>query len=150
MTTSKDDFYLKIAHALSGCQLVEEQLKLYITEALELAQKCIGNKMPFKMIGEDYADSSLEKLIEIFKKLSDNDTLVSELRQFKKERNFLSHQGIAHCLDPDDELDCSSMVKFKDRLAAIEPKAQRLCIAIHNEANKFRGHLWFMDESNSG
>ena len=45
----EDDFYLKVAHALSGCQLVEQQLKLYITEALELAKKCIGKKMPFKI-----------------------------------------------------------------------------------------------------
>ena len=29
--------------------------------------------MPFKMNEEDYADSSLERLIEIFKKLSNND-----------------------------------------------------------------------------
>lgn len=75
----EDDFYLKIARALSGCQLVEQELKLYITEALELAKKRIGNKMPFKMSGEDYANSSLEGLIKIFKKLSDNETLVSEL-----------------------------------------------------------------------
>jgi hypothetical protein len=38
MTTPKDDFYLKVAYALSGCQLVEQELKLYITQALELAK----------------------------------------------------------------------------------------------------------------
>lgn len=64
----EDDFYLKIGQALSGCQLVEQELKLYITEAFELARKCIGNRMPFKLNGEDYSDSSLEKLIEMFKK----------------------------------------------------------------------------------
>ncbi len=93
----EDDFYLKVAHALSGCQLVEQQLKLYISEALDLAKKCIGEKMPFKMTGEGYADSSLEPLIEIFRKLSD------------------------------------------------EVQALRLYIAIYEEANKFRGHLFFND-----
>jgi hypothetical protein len=150
MTTPEDDFYLKVAHALSGCQLVEEELKLYITEALELAKKCIGNKMPFKMIGEDYADALLEKLIDIFKKLSDNDTLVSELRNFKEKRNFLSHKGITHCLDYDDELDYGSMSEFQSQLAAIPPEAQRMRQAVNEEANKFRGHLWFDDESNTG
>ena len=48
MTTPEDDFYLKVAHALSGCQLVEEHLKLYITEALELVKKCVGDKIAFK------------------------------------------------------------------------------------------------------
>ena len=141
----EDDFYLKVAHALSGCQLVEQQLKLYITEALELAKKCIGEKMPFKMTGEDYADSSLERLIEIFRKLSDNEPLVAELRQFKNERNFLSHKGITHCLDYEGELFHLTVLEFQDRLAAIEVEAQRLYISIHEEANKFRGHLWFDD-----
>lgn len=93
---SDDAFYLKVAYALTGCQLVEEELKPYITEALELAQKCIGNKMPFTMSGQDYADSSLERLIETFKKLNDNESLLNQLRRFKDERNFLSHKGIRH------------------------------------------------------
>jgi hypothetical protein len=96
---NEDDFYLKVAYALSGCQLVEQELKLYLTEAFELTQKCIGNRMPFKLSGDDYADSSLERLIEMFRKLTDNDTLVTELRRFKEERIFLSHKGITHCLD---------------------------------------------------
>lgn len=141
----EDDFYLKVAHALSGCQLVEQQLKLYITEALELAKKCIGEKMHFKMAGDDYADSSLERLIEIFRKLSDNETLVADLKQFKNERNFLSHKGITHCLDYEGELFYSTALEFQDRLAAIQNEAQRLYVAIHEEANKFRGHLWFDD-----
>ena len=141
----EDDFYLKVAHALSGCQLVEQQLKLYITESLELAKKCIGDKMPFKITGEDYADSSLERLIEIFRKLTDNESLVADLRKFKNERNFLSHKGITHCLDYEGELFDPTALEFKNRLAAIQDEAQRLYLAIHEEANKFRGHLWFDD-----
>lgn len=139
----KDDFYLKVAYALSGCQLVEQQLKLYITEALELAKKCIGEKLPFKMSGDDYADSSLERLIEIFRKLTDNEGLVADLRKFKNERNFLSHKGITHCLDYEGELFHSTALEFQERLDAIQEEAKRLYVAIHEEANKFRGHLWF-------
>ena len=141
----EDDFYLKVAHALSGCQLVEQQLKLYITESLQLAKKCIGEKMPFRMTGEDYADSSLERLIDIFKKLSDNEVLVAALRQFKSERNFLSHKGITHCLDYEGELSYATAKEIQERLVAIQTESQRLYIAIHEEANKFRGHLWFDD-----
>lgn len=147
---NEDNFFLKVAHALSGCQLVEQELKLYITEALELAKRCIGNKVPFKMSGEDYADSSLEKLIEIFKKLSDNETLVAELRQFKNERNFLSHKGITQCLDYEGELFHSTASEFQHRLEAIQGKAQTLRIALHEEANKFRGRLWFDDLTQAG
>jgi hypothetical protein len=50
-------FYLRVAHALSVCQLVEQELKLYIAEAIELVHKCVAGKLPFSMNGEDYADA---------------------------------------------------------------------------------------------
>lgn len=145
-----NDFYLRVAQALSGCQLVEQELKLYIAEAFELVQKCVAGKLSFSMNGEDYADASLERLIDTFRKVSDSHALVTELRKFKDERNFLSHKGIAHCLDPDGELDIGAASDFQQRLAAIQPEAQRLRLAIHEEANKFRGHLRFEDLSQKG
>jgi hypothetical protein len=147
---NEDEFYLKIAHALSGCQLVEQELKLYITEALELAAKCIGNKMPFKIKGVDYADSSLERLIQTFKKLTNDEDLVKDLGKFKDERNFLSHRGITHCLDYEEELFYSIAEEMQQRLVAIQKEADRLRVAIHEEANKFRGHLWFDDLTKNG
>lgn len=140
-----DEFYLNVAHALSACQLVEEALKLYITEALELATQCIGAKMPFKLTGKDYANSSLEGLINIFKKLSNNELLVFELNKFKEERNFLSHRGITSCLDPDGDLSNSTATEFQDKLDAIQTQAQTLRTMLHQEANKFRGYLCFND-----
>lgn len=140
-----DDFYLNVAYALSACQIIEQELKLYITEALDLARKCIGNKLPFKMNGEDYADASLERLIDVFKKLSDNDSLVKDLRKFKEERNFLSHQGITHCLDYEGELSESTAIEFQSRLDAIQAEAIRLRNILHEELNKFRGILYFGD-----
>ncbi len=145
-----DEFYLRVAHALSGCQLVEQELKLYVSEALALVQKSVTGRLPFSMSGEDYADASLERLIEIFRKLSANATLVAELRKFKDERNFLSHKGIAHCLDPDGELDYGNASEFEARLSAIQPEAQRLRTAIHEEGNKFRGFLWFDSAPSTG
>lgn len=150
MNDTQRDFYLQVAAALRGCQLVEQELKLYISEALALVAKLVGNKLPFSMKGEDYNDASLERLIEVFKKLSDAPSLVADLRKFKDERNFLSHKGISHCLDPDDELDFANTMKFDIRLNSIEPEAQRLREAIHDEANKFRASLWFDEHPNAG
>lgn len=62
----EDEFYLEVANALSGCQMVEQSLKHYISEAFELAHKCIGDKMAFSLSGDDYKDASLERLIGIF------------------------------------------------------------------------------------
>ncbi len=141
----KDEFYLKIANALSGCQLVEQELKLYLTNALEFVSKCIGKRMPFKMKGEDYANSSLEGLIKAFKKLSNNEALVKDLNKFKDERNFLSHQGITHCLDWDGDFSDSTAAELQERLDNIEREAERLQIAIYEEASNFLSHLYFDD-----
>lgn len=141
----EEDFYLKVAYALSGCQMVEQELKLYLTEALDLVRKRLGDRMPFKMKGDDYENSSLERLIEVFNKLTNNNDLVKELRKFKEERNFLSHQGIAHCLDYERDLFHTKAADFEDRLAKIKQDAHLLRSQIHEEANKFRGYLWFED-----
>jgi hypothetical protein len=139
-----DGFYLRIAEALSGCQL-EQELKLYISEALELVKKCVGAKLPFKMSGIDYQDASLERLIDAFRKLSNNERLAADLRAFKNERNFLSHNAIAHSMDPQENLGYREVVALEPRLSAIVDKARRLRESIHLEANRFRGHLWCDD-----
>jgi hypothetical protein len=139
----KDEFFLKVAHALSGCQLVEQQLKLYITEALALVEKCVEGKMIFRMSGEDYEDSSLERLVETFKKLSNNEQLITDLNKFKAERNFLTHKGISHCLDWDEEMFLSAVTSYELRLVNIQKEANRLREAIHLESHKFIGHLYF-------
>jgi hypothetical protein len=138
-----EDFYLQVAYALSGCQLVEQELKLYISEALEFVGKCVGRRLPFKMTGQDYEDTSLDRLIEVFRKLNDNDQLASELRKFKAERNFLSHKGISHCLDPMGELGNMEAAEFLPRLRAVQAEAERLRRAIHEEGGTFKGHLYF-------
>jgi hypothetical protein len=140
---NESEFYLNVAYALSGCQLVEQELKLYISEALELVRKCIGKRMVFKMSGDDFADSSLERLINTFNKLTSNQSLVKELRTFKDERNFLSHKGITCCLDYEGELFYSTAEELQPRLDAIQAEAKRLRTSIHEEANKFRAHLFF-------
>lgn len=136
------DFHSHVAVALSGCQLVEQELKLYISESLELVRKCLDGRLPFSMKGQDYEDSSLERLIDAFRKLNDNAELLAKLRKFKDERNFLSHRAVAYCLDRTGEIDNQAVAVIEERLMAIYPTARDLCIAINEEAYKFRVHLW--------
>lgn len=136
-------FYQKVALALTGCQLVEQELKLYITEALLLVHKCIAGRMTFNMSGEDYENSALEKLIKVFKKLSNNPALARDLDKFKDERNFLSHKAITSCLDLEGDFFESEANSLLGRLDNIQLEAKRLSNLLHLEANKFRGHLYF-------
>jgi hypothetical protein len=45
------------------------------------------------MSGKDYDNLSLGKRINVFDKLSDDETLVKELLDFTKKRNVLSHRA---------------------------------------------------------
>src|ERR1035438_1909102 len=93
-------YYERVGSSLAICQQVEEELKQYIAMALKLAAKLIGNEMVFRFSGEDYQDRSLERLIDVFRKLSDNDSLRQLLDQFRHDRNFVSHQSIVNARTP--------------------------------------------------
>jgi hypothetical protein len=146
MNAREHAFYLKVARALGGCQAVEQELKLYLTEAFQLARKCIGPRMVFKLSGEDFADAPLERLIRTFRQLTDDTALVQALSAFKNERNFLSHRAITHCTDLENELSYPDIDSLDGRLEAIQKEADRLVACIHEEANKFRGYLYFEEE----
>ena len=105
--------------------------------------------MPFKFSGEDYEDSSLERLIHVFNKLTDNERLVDDLAAFKKERNFLSHRGIAHCLDYEGDIFESTATEYQSRLEAMRDEALRLQRAVHDEANKILVELHYGDLPNA-
>ena len=137
---NRDSFYRSVAEALSGCQLVEQELKLYISEALELTRHYVAGRFPFKLSGVDYHDASLERLIETFKKLNDNDVLLSNLKKFKIERNFLSHQGIARCLDFEGELIDAKVEKYAVQLDLMQTEASRLQLLIFSEAVNIKRH----------
>ena len=143
---SDNYFYLNISKALMGCQLVEQELKLYLTEAIEFAKLRLKGDMPFNWDGKDFDDSSLENLIKQFKKYSNNPQLAAELDSFKKERNFLSHKAIASCLDPSGELSPPERSSAESRAAKLCIDADRLTAQIHSEGAGFRARLLFGDD----
>lgn len=99
-----NEFYLKVADSLTGCQLVEQELKLYIATAYSAIQKHLAGRVPFKFSSEHCQNHALGRLIDTFKNLTNDNELVSELRKFKGERDFLIHRAITSCLDHDGNI----------------------------------------------
>lgn len=126
MSMPESKFFGDVAKGLAGCQRVEQQLKLYLHEAFSFAHECINGRMPFKFRGEDVKDYSLERLIQTFKKLSDDEQLVRDLNRFKDERNFLSHQAITHCYDYGGDYSQTTAREIRPRILAVERDAQDL------------------------
>ncbi len=143
----QDEFFLKVSRALSGCQMVEMELKLYLASAVALIKKRLGNRMAFEMTGDDYQNYSLERLINTFKKFTDNKDLVKRLNKFKDERNFLSHKAIATCMDKHNGYQKWTATSLNERLFNIENEALSLFHAINDESAKFFGYLYFEDQS---
>ncbi|WP_417438871.1 hypothetical protein [Idiomarina sp.] len=143
----QDEFFLKVSRALSGCQMVEMELKLYLAHAVALIKKRLGDRMPFGMSGDDFQNHSLERLITEFKKFSDNQELVKRLNKFKDERNFLSHKAIASCIDAHNGYQEWQAASLDERLLKIEKEASELFLAIHNDSTRFLGYLWFENEA---
>ena len=142
----KDEFFLMVSRALSGCQMIEMELKLYLSNAVALINKRLGNRMFCGMSGDDFQNHSLERLITEFKKFSDNGTLIKRLNKFKDERNFLSHKAIASCMDPHNGYQGLQAASLDERLLKIEKEASDITHTIHEESAKFLGYLLFEDE----
>lgn len=126
MSIPESKLFTEVAQGLAGCQRVEQQLKLYIHEAFSFARVCINGRMPFKFRGEDVTDYSLERLIQTFKKLSDDEQLVKDLNHFKDERNFLSHQAITHCYDYGGNYSQTTALEIRPQILAVDRDSQYL------------------------
>jgi hypothetical protein len=139
--SNDDEYYLQTAYALAGCQMLEQELKLYISDALALVHRCVADKVPFKFSGDDYLDASLERLIDVFRKLSENPNLVARLRKFKDTRNHLAHRSITECLDYDGDLFLPKSEETLALLNTIQEEANMLRHAVRYEAQKFTPEL---------
>jgi hypothetical protein len=106
-------------------------------------RKKLEGELPFKLSGDQYEDSSLERLIDAFSKLSDNEELVKALRKFKDERNLLSHKAIVLCIYPDGEFDESSARDMEPKLDAIEKEAERIWGELHKVEGRVMVNLYF-------
>jgi hypothetical protein len=139
------EFYLKVGRSLGACQLVEQQLKLYLAEAYLLVRKQTNDVIPFKFESQDNEDAPLGVLVKAFSRLNDNGELIQSLKAFVKERNFLSHRAVTSCYYPDGSVSTQDMSDLEPRLKDIEAKAEELTEAIHMETNRVMIHLHFED-----
>jgi hypothetical protein len=128
-------FLLKVGQALSSCQLVEEALKMYISDCFLKIQVLTMGHVPFKFTGADYEDAALEKLIQVFRKLSDNTSLAERLSKFRIERNYLAHKAIARYPRRQSEA-LANKVEIFARLTKLQGEGDYLWKTIMKEADR--------------
>lgn len=89
------EFSTEAHYALVAYQMIEEQLKSYITIAHKIIRLCLSNRIPYKYLPEEIDGYALERLLAIFAKLNDNDELIKKLNQLPKDRNYCAHKAYA-------------------------------------------------------
>lgn len=131
-------FASKVGDALSACQIVEEGLKLYLDSVFLRIRKELRGKLPFNFEGEHYRNASIEKLIQVFRRLTDNSGLVRRLESFKTERNHLAHRAVADYYERHEEQPKKHVAMMK-RLQKLEDDGHALWDEISSELRRIRG-----------
>jgi len=90
----REQYQTEVRDALEKCQFVEETLRVYISLAIDIASKKLGNVFPIRFTESDLSKLSLGKLAAIFSRLTDNTSLKSSLHKITTERNYVVHRSL--------------------------------------------------------
>jgi hypothetical protein len=148
MSQLRHEYLQEVASSLGGCQLLEFELKMYIERAFDVIRQKTKGLVDFDYRGSDYEDASLERLITVFRKLTTNQNLVTDLNAFRKKRNFIAHRAIVACIDPEGGFIESNIDKVRPTLKEVEAESFRLISAVYEESTKFLGHWFFPEDEN--
>ncbi|KAB7703183.1 hypothetical protein GBN26_02100 [Plesiomonas shigelloides] len=78
---------------LSGYQLIEASLKLYIVNYFRIAKYYISDRIHFGFDGSDYHDAPLGQLVKVFSKTCADKELVADLKSEISHRNHVAHKA---------------------------------------------------------
>ncbi|PQA78484.1 hypothetical protein [Rhodoferax sp. TS-BS-61-7] len=84
----------RVVSILSNFQLLELALKIYIGKSYELIQHLVGSRIHFDFSVSDVESYPLERQLNLFGKLNDNESLKTRLNKLKSKRNFVAHEAL--------------------------------------------------------
>ncbi|MEO0445680.1 MAG: hypothetical protein AAF191_06340 [Verrucomicrobiota bacterium] len=136
-------FFMSVAAALDQCQSLELALKQHIGASFEAARKYIGGRVTFELDERDFDKKSLGQLVDTYSKLTTDDTLVKELKDFSRDRNFLAHKAITESYLPDGTFSPSNSDGLLERVEKIQDVAKDLHQRVYDGAQRVLVHVWF-------
>jgi hypothetical protein len=96
----RDHYREAVISALSGFQLIESTLKLYISMHYDTTRLLLKDRVHFDFQGDDLKDAALGRLVTVFSKLNRNTRLVARIRELIKHRDEIAHQALVQLFDP--------------------------------------------------
>ena len=91
---SEEIYKLQTLKVLSGFQMLEFSLKVYVATAYNLTRHKLQGAIPFKYTYKDIKNHPLERLLNTFQKLNDNVQLQGRLNKLREGRNYIAHQAL--------------------------------------------------------
>ena len=79
--------------ALSGYQLIEASLKLYLKNYYKIAKYLIADRLHFDFDGTDYDNAPLGQLVKAFSKTCADQDLAKDLKSEVSHRNHIAHKA---------------------------------------------------------
>ena len=79
---------------LTNFQLLELALKLYIGKSYDFIHAMVESKIHFDFSIEDVENFPLERLLNIFGKLNNNQELIKRLNKLRAKRNYVAHEAL--------------------------------------------------------
>jgi hypothetical protein len=112
------------AHALAGFQLLEAALKTYIAAYYLVVRSLLAGRLPFNFSRDEIENSSLERILKVYKRVAQDPELVLRISALVKTRNDIAHRALGLLYDETVNDDffleaTGEMVALGDKLTAL-------------------------------
>ena len=127
------DYRSLAIEALVTCQTIEFSLKVYIGQHYKITQILLrAYSLPHRFDARDVESSSLERLVNVFCKVNNNDAFQSSLRRFVASRNHIAHQALLHDSPASGMLQTDMEIE-KDKVSGILHEGTQVAIGLAAE-----------------
>lgn len=136
------DLYMNAAQsAMFQYQLIEEGLKSYISMAHDVIRAKLPSELHFDYRDSEYESMPLERLLNVFGKLSRNKVLIKQLNALREPRNYVAHKAFALAFfsSVSDKVDFE--VEYK-RVKAAQELSIRGFMALKEELDAMSALKW--------
>lgn len=86
-------YFNAVRDALTAFQMVEESLKVTISTCYTYIRSRVRDQLPFSYSRDDVDNLPLRGLLDIYRRLTPNQDIVTALRTLPKDRNYVAHQA---------------------------------------------------------
>ncbi|MGA9111715.1 MAG: hypothetical protein ACLPSL_06300 [Smithella sp.] len=130
-------YFQKIQGVLLTFQFIEELIRMHISYCYQIIYLKVSRHIPFKYNYKDLQKDSLGTLISKFKKFNKDSSLITNIENIVKDRNYCAHQ--AYLLTYEQQRNPEHLIKEVKRIDEIIGKAENCLERLMAEGKQIEG-----------